>query len=117
MKILALAAVSLFALPALSAHAADAANGKGIYEKKCAMCHGKDLKGNPAMTKVLKVDGAKLNLTNPETLAKPEADLIAVTTLGKEKMPAQKGKMKDDEIADSIAYIRQAGGSSAEKAK
>ena len=36
--IAAAAAVLLVAVPA----AADGADGKGLFEKKCAMCHGKD---------------------------------------------------------------------------
>ena len=36
--------------------AADATKGKDVFEKKCAMCHAKDLKGNPAMAKMYKLD-------------------------------------------------------------
>jgi cytochrome c6 len=96
---------------------ADAKAGQALYGAKCAMCHGKDLKGNPAMSKVLKVDPAKLSLVSKETQAQSDADLVAITTKGKEKMPAQAGKLKPEEIDNIIAYIRSVAGGSGEKAK
>jgi mono/diheme cytochrome c family protein len=88
--------------------AADVAKGKEVYEKKCAMCHAKDLKGNPAMAKVYKLDPSALSLVSKQVLDQKDADLIATTTKGKGKMPAQGGKISPDDIANSIAYIRSA---------
>jgi cytochrome c6 len=96
--------------------AADAAKGQALYASKCAMCHGKDLKGNAAMSKVLKVDAAKLNLASKETQAKTDADLMTITAKGKDKMPAQEKKLSSDEIANIITYVHSAGGAG-EKAK
>jgi cytochrome c6 len=88
--------------------AADSAKGKDVYEKKCAMCHAKDLKGNPAMAKVFKLDPSALSLVSKTVQDQKDADLIATTTKGKGKMPAQEGKLSSDDIANSIAYIRSA---------
>jgi mono/diheme cytochrome c family protein len=96
--------------------AADVPKGQTLYATKCAMCHAKDLKGNPAMAKVLKVDAVKLNLASKETQAKTDAELIATTTKGDGKMPAQEKKLTADEIANIIAYVHSAGGAG-EKAK
>ena len=90
--------------------AADAQKGKAVFETKCAMCHARDLKGNPAMAKLYKLDLSVLNLVKKETQDKKDADLIAVTTKGKNKMPAQEGKLSADDIAGVVAYIRSAAG-------
>jgi len=88
--------------------AADAVKGKEVYEKKCAMCHAKDLTGNPAMAKLFKIDPSALSLVKKETLDKKDADLILITAKGQGKMAAQEGKLSADDIANSIAYIRSA---------
>jgi cytochrome c6 len=88
--------------------AADIAKGKTVYEQKCAMCHAKDLKGNPAMAKVFKVDPSALSLVSKPVQDQKDADLIATTTKGKGKMPAEEGKLSSDDIASSIVYIRSA---------
>jgi cytochrome c6 len=97
-------------MAAASLYAADAAKGKEVFEKKCAMCHAKDLKGNPAMAKMFKLDPSALNLVKKETHDKKDADLLAITTKGKDKMPAQEGKLSADDIANAVAYIRSASG-------
>ena len=102
---------ALFGLTAVSLYAADAAKGKEVFEKKCAMCHAKDLKGNPAMAKMYKLDQAALSLVKKETQDKKDADLIATTTKGKNKMPAQQGKLSADDIANAVAYVRSVAGS------
>jgi mono/diheme cytochrome c family protein len=109
-RILALTQIALFLGPGVLG-AADVQKGQILYAAKCAACHAKDLKGNPAMSKVLKVDAAKLSLVSKEVIAKADADLIATTTKGKDKMPAQEKKLKAEEIADIIAYVRSVGGS------
>ena len=100
----ALLAVILVA--AGSVKAADLAKEKVVFDQKCAMCHAKDLTGNPAMAKMFKLDQSALSLVKKETLDKKDADLIATTTNGQGKMPAFKGKLSDDEIAGLVAYIR-----------
>jgi len=97
-------------MAAASLLAADAQKGKEIFEKKCAMCHAKDLKGNPAMAKMYKLDPSALNLLKKETQDKKDADLIATTTKGKGRMPAQEGKLSAEDIAGAVAYIRSASG-------
>ena len=100
-----------------SLFAADAAKGKEVFDKKCAMCHAKDLKGNPAMAKMYKLDPSALNLVKKETQDKKDADLIATTTKGKGKMPAQEGKLTVDDIANAVAYIRSVGSPAGDKSK
>src|ERR1035438_65778 len=81
-----------------------ASNGAQIYAAKCASCHAKDGKGNPAMGKVFKVDPAVLDLVKKESLAKSDADLAKIVADGLNKMPAYKGKLTDADIAAVITY-------------
>lgn len=99
-------AVLGFMAGAWAARAASPEKGKGIYSSKCASCHGKDGKGNPAMSKVFKVDSAALNLADDSTLGKKDEELAEVTAKGKGKMPAFAGKMKPEEIDDVVAFVK-----------
>jgi cytochrome c6 len=89
---------------------ANAGAASGLYQSKCASCHGKDGKGNPAMANVFKVDKSALDLSDQGTQAKSGADLMQVTKKGMGKMPAYEGKLKDDEINSLTAHIKSLGG-------
>jgi cytochrome c6 len=76
-------------------------NPADIFKAKCAMCHGPE--GN-ASTSMAKNMGLK-PLTDPEVKKMSDADLDALITNGKGKMPAMKGKLTDDQIASLAKYI------------
>ena len=80
-----------------------AADAAANYKAKCAMCHGADGKGDTAAGKKMGVH----DFTSPEVQKASDADLIAITTKGKNKMPAYSGKLSDADIKDLIGYIRQ----------
>lgn len=92
-------AVLMLALP--PAFAAD--DAATIYKGKCAMCHGADGTGNtPA--------GKKLNARDfhaPEVAKQTDEQLLETTKNGKNKMPAYKDKLKDDELKSLVGYIRE----------
>lgn len=94
-----LAAVALVAGAAMPAHAEDAA---ALYKAKCAACHGPDGKGDTAMGKKL----ALRSFSSPEVAKMADAELIEITTKGKDKMPAYDKKLTGDQIKDLIKYIR-----------
>lgn len=106
MKIIAIIAVSLFALSAVSARAADA---KGNWDTLCTPCHGAD--GNGTKTKM----GMKLNAKDLSD-AKVQAgftDAQAATAIkegvkegGKTKMKAFGDKLNDADIKALVAYVR-----------
>lgn len=104
--ILAAGAILLTAPPS---SAADPTAGRKLFEAKCASCHGKDSKGNPAMAKMFKVEPAALHLTDEATLKKSDSELAGVTETGLGKMPAYKGKLKSEEISNIMAYLRSLG--------
>lgn len=89
--------VSLLAAGTLSF----AQDGAATYKSKCQMCHGADgMAGTPAgkSTKARPFN-------DPDVMKMSDDDLVAVTTNGKNKMPAYKGKLTDAQIKDVIAYI------------
>jgi len=93
---LAVLAAALWSTPALAA-AAD------TYKSKCAMCHGADGKGDTPAGKKM---GAR-DFASPDVQKMTDAELEAVTAKGKNKMPAYEKTLKEAEIKDLVAYIRQ----------
>ena len=76
-----------------------AQSGADTYKAKCAMCHGPDgKKENAAM-------GTKA-LTSPDVQKMSAADLAAVISKGKGKMPAYAGKLTDDQIKAVAEYVK-----------
>ena len=73
------------------------AAGEATFKSKCAMCHGATGAGDTPAGKSMKV----------APLAKmSEADMVAIITSGKGKMPSYKGKLTDAQITDLVSYIR-----------
>jgi cytochrome c6 len=75
-----------------------------IFAKRCAKCHGKDLKGKP--------DGGP-DLTSSEVKSTGDKKLFNIISNGvkadnedDEDMPSFKGKLTDDEINAAIKFIK-----------
>ena len=83
---------------------AEAQDGKAVYGKLCASCHGADGKGNPAMTKVF---GEKeLNIVDQETTKKSDDELLKVFVQGKGKMPASGKNLSKQEQKQVLDHVR-----------
>ncbi len=111
-KILVLAAAALTAAGVWAADGGKAPvkiDGKAVYGAKCASCHNKDAKGNPAMVKMFKVDPSAMDLTGKDAQGKSDKDLAALISAGKGKMPSYKGKLSADEISAVASYIKTLG--------
>ena len=82
-----------------SIHAkADAAAAEATYKAKCAACHGADAKGKDALkTK---------DFASAEVQGMSDAELTALITDGKGKMPGYGKSLKPDQIKDLVSYIR-----------
>jgi mono/diheme cytochrome c family protein len=94
---LAAAVLSLLAVPL---HAQG--DGAALFKTKCAACHGADGSGDTAMGKTLKIR----DLRSADVQKQTDAELTEITTNGKGKMPAYKGKLTDDQIKQLVAAIR-----------
>ena len=78
------------------------ASGADIFKGKCAMCHGADGSASTGMGKTM---GLK-PLSSPEVQNMSDADLTALITNGKGKMPAYKGKLSDADISAVAKYVK-----------
>jgi cytochrome c6 len=93
-----------FAVTSLLAAGAARADSEAreLFEKKCAVCHGKD--GHPTLM------GTKMGAKDLGALADPKGDpkpVIASIEAGKPpKMQAFKGKLTDAQIEALARYIR-----------
>jgi len=81
---------------------ARAQEGASVYKTKCAVCHGADGKGDTGMGKAMKLR----DLGSEDVQKQTDEQLIEITTNGKGKMPAYKGKLTDAQIKQVVAYIR-----------
>ena len=76
-----------------------AGEGTDLYNKKCAMCHGKD-----GVAKAMAKGSANLN--DPEWQKSTSVDAVAkVTAEGKGKMPGYDGKLEPDQIKLIATYV------------
>jgi cytochrome c6 len=94
MGLVVLLAGGLVAACASPALAQDAA---ATYKAKCAVCHGPDGKGGKMGTK---------DFASPEIQKESDAELAAIISNGKGKMPKYADKLKEGEIKDLVTYIR-----------
>ena len=96
---------------ALSAHAADAEQGKKLYGQFCATCHGQSGKGDGPGAAAL--NPKPRDHTDKEYMSQlSDDDLMKViknggASIGKSPlMPPWGASLKDDQIKDIIAYVR-----------
>ena len=95
-RVLALLALSAFALPALSDDAA------ALYKAKCAMCHGAAGAGDTPMGKKLAVKA----LGSAEVQKNSDDKLHQVIAKGSGKMPAFGTKLSDEQVKQLVAVVR-----------
>ena len=77
-------------------------SGEATYKAKCQSCHGAEGTPNPGIAKAMGVKPA----SDPSVKSMTEAEMVAITTDGKGKMPAYKGKLTDGQIKDAVDYFR-----------
>lgn len=96
------ALVSLALVLAIPTIAFAQGSGADVFKAKCAMCHGADGSASTGMGKSL---GLK-PLSSPDVQKMSDADMTALITNGKGKMPAYKGKLSDAEISAVVKFVR-----------
>ncbi len=76
-----------------------------LYKAKCASCHAADGSGDTPAGKKMGVR----DFRSPEVVKETDAQLIEITSKGKNKMPAYEGKMSKEAVAKLVAYVRELG--------
>lgn len=104
---LSMTAVLLAASAALSTAAAQASDGKAIYNENCRKCHG--VIGTPPKT--MKTKYPKIATFDEEFVAKRSDDsVVKVLIRGKgDDMKSFKDKMTPDEMKAVAKYVRELG--------
>ncbi len=94
----------LFATLAAARAAAQAPDGKALFEANCAKCHGSTGRPSPAIKKMF----PEIPLYGESFFAtRSDADILAVLTNGKGKnMKPWKDRLSADEMTALARYIR-----------
>ena len=77
------------------------ADTAATYKAKCASCHGADGKGKAALKTQELASAAVQNMS--------DAELTAIITDGKGKMPPYGKSLKPDQVKDLVTYTRSFG--------
>lgn len=99
----AVALMLVFAVAGPQAAPGDAAAGKTVYSKKCAMCHGADGVAKESMAKMLKVEIRPLG--SKEVQGAKDEEISKIITGGKGKMKPVAG-LSDADVANLVAFVR-----------
>jgi cytochrome c6 len=81
---------------------AKADDAAATYKAKCAACHGADGSGNTPVGKSMHLR----DLGSADVQKQSDAQLSAWISDGKGAMPAYKGKIADDQIAQLVTFMR-----------
>ena len=73
-----------------------------FFKTNCTLCHSDDGSGSSPTGKAMKAKDLRSN----EVQSQSDADLAAVITKGRGKMPAFGAKVKPDDVSKLVAYIR-----------
>lgn len=86
--------------------ASEASNnaGKVLYTKNCASCHGKAGLGDGVKARMLKDFPG--DFSKPAFQSQTDGEHFYKTKTGKGEMPKYEGKMSDDEIWNTVNYMR-----------
>jgi len=88
-------------LTCIAANAFSSDTSAHLYKSKCQGCHGAAGKATPMGKKI----GAR-DFQDPDVASMSEDELATVTKNGKNKMPAYKGKLTDQQIDGLVKYIK-----------
>ena len=77
-------------------------SGETIYKQKCTPCHSADGSGNNSMGKKLNIR----DLRSADVQKQSDADLTAIISKGKNKMPGYEKSLKPEDITGLVGYIR-----------
>jgi cytochrome c6 len=77
-------------------------DGEALFKQNCAICHGRDGRGETPTGRAMKVK----DLGSAVVQSKSNAELIKIISDGKGQMPAYKSKLDQAQVDALIAFIR-----------
>lgn len=95
-------AIVIFFQGNLQASGGASVDAAATFKAKCAACHGADGSGNTPAGKGLKAR----DLRSAEVQGQSDAQLLAIVTKGKGKMPAFEKTLGTDTCKALVAYVR-----------
>jgi mono/diheme cytochrome c family protein len=93
--------VLLFGFAARAAKGQEATAQNSLFQRKCALCHSHDGSGQTDIGKNLKAR----DLRSPEVQMMTDEQLTKIISGGKDKMPAYKDILKEDQIGELARFI------------
>jgi mono/diheme cytochrome c family protein len=78
--------------------------GMASFAKNCASCHGKTALGDGVKARALKTFPG--DFTKPVFQDLTDGEIFYKTKTGRDEMPKYEGKMTDDEIWNTVNYLR-----------
>jgi mono/diheme cytochrome c family protein len=88
----------------VKADAASIAEGKELYNKNCASCHGKTGLGDGVKART--IDTPSGDFTKAAYQNQTDGELFGKTKLGRGDMPKYEGKLTDEDIWSIVNYTR-----------
>jgi mono/diheme cytochrome c family protein len=89
---------------AVKADAASTTVGKALWDKNCAMCHGKTGLGDGVKARTL--DTPAGDFTKAAYQSQTDGEIFGKTKTGREDMPKYDGKLTDEDIWNIVNYTR-----------
>ena len=80
-----------------------AQDASDLFKSKCSICHSADGSGSGPVGKSLNIPDLRSDVVQKNS----DGDLIGIVTSGKNKMPAQKDKLTDDQIKQLVSFVRE----------
>ena len=91
--------------PKASATVDALANARTLFSKNCESCHGPTAEGG-----LVKVEGKQIrvpSLKRDHAIKHTDEQLLETITKGEEDMPSFKDKLKPEEIAELVKFVRK----------
>ena len=88
----------------VKADATSIANGKALWMKNCASCHGKTGSGDGVKARTIETFSG--DFSSPQFQSQTDGEIFGKTKVGREEMPKYDGKIPDVDIWALVNFMR-----------